>query len=85
MKKINITSYRKYDRKFKLKRFYFVSIKKAHRNNGGNLIMPLPSYIVKAYHIEIGDIAVFNIVDKKKFMVKFVKNNMYGLVEFNKN
>jgi len=82
MKKIKLTPYRKYDKRFKLKKFYIVKIKKG-KNSG--LIIPVPDDIVKAYHIEVEDVAIFEVVDKNKFRVRFVRNSMYSFVDVNKN
>lgn len=47
----------------------------------GNLFFPIPDEIVNAFSIEIGDVAIFEIINSKILAVKFVKNNMYSLVE----
>lgn len=73
MKKQQLTPFRKFDKRFRLKEKYIIKIKKA---KNGDLIIPLPKEIVKAYDIEIGDIAVFNIIDKNCFMIRFVKKAM---------
>ncbi|MBI2128798.1 hypothetical protein HYU07_01020 [Candidatus Woesearchaeota archaeon] len=78
MKKVQLIPYRERDKRFKLKRRYIVAIRKA---KNGDLIMPIPDDIVKAYHIKIGDVAIFKIVDKNGFIIRFVKKTMYGFVE----
>jgi len=77
MKKLQLIPYRELDRRFKLKKKYIVEIKE----KDGDLIIPLPEDIVKACHIELGDVAVFEIVDKNSFVVRFIKNTMYSFVE----
>lgn len=77
MKRQQSISFRKLDKRFKLKEEYIIKIKKA---KNGNLIIPLPEDIVKAYHIETGDIAVFNVINKNCFLMTFVKKTMYGEV-----
>lgn len=81
MRRLQLIPYREHDKRFKLKKYYIVKVKKAKNSN---LIIPIPHDIVKAYHIKIGDIAIFEIVDKNSFIVRFVKNTMYSFVEFNK-
>ena len=78
MKKLQLIPYRERDKRFKLKKCYMVTIKKA---KNGDLILPIPNDIVKAYHLEIGDVAIFKIVDKNSFIVRFVKKTMYSFVE----
>ncbi len=81
MKKLQLIAYREADKRFKLKKHYTVKIKKA---KNGDLLIPIPDDIVKAYHIEIGDVVIFEIVDKNSFIVRFVKKTMYGFVEKNR-
>jgi len=45
------------------------------------LAIPLPNELVKAYGICVGDVAIFEKINKKSFSVRFVKNTMYSLVE----
>ena len=77
MKKLRLKTYRELDKRFKLKKNYVVRLRKA---KSGDLILPIDD-IVKAYHIEVGDIAIFEIVDKNSFIVKFVKKTMCSFVE----
>ena len=78
MKKLLLIPYREYDRRFKLKKSYTVKLKKA---KNGDLILPVPDDIVKAYHIEVGDAAIFEIIDKNCFIVRFVKKTMCSFVK----
>lgn len=78
MKKLQLIPYREYDKRFTLKKYYIVKVKKA---KNGDLIIPIPNDIVKAYHIGIGDIAIFEIVDKNSFIVRFVKKTMCSFVK----
>ena len=80
MKKIQLIPYRELDKRFRLKKRYIVTIRKA---KNGDLIIPIPDDIVKAYHIEVGDVAIFEIVDKNSFIVRFVKKTMYSFVKKN--
>lgn len=82
MRKIQLIPYRKIDKRFKLKKYYIVQIKKAKNND---LIIPIPNDIVKAYHIKVGDVAIFEIKNKKNFLIRFVKKTMYSFVEKVKN
>lgn len=45
------------------------------------LCLPIPDEICEVFSIEVGDIAIFEIVNKKTFIVRFVNKNMSGLVE----
>lgn len=76
MKKLQ--SFREFDKRFKLKKYYIVTVEKTKK---GDLFLPIPTDIIKAYHIQAGDIAIFEIINKNKFIVKFVKNTMHSFVE----
>lgn len=79
MKRLHrLTPYRERDKRFRLKKYYIAKLKKAE---SGDLLMPLQDDIVKAYHIEISDVAIFEVVDKNTFIVQFVKKAMCSLVE----
>lgn len=82
MKRLQLIPYRKIDKRFKLKKRYIVVVKKT---KNGDLIIPIPDDIVRAYHIEVGDIAIFEIIDKNSFRVRFVKKTMCSFVELIKN
>ena len=77
MKRQQLSPFRKFDNRFKLIEKYGVRVKKA---KNGDLVIPLPEDILNAYNIEIRDIAIFNIIDKKCFAITFVKRTMYGEV-----
>lgn len=76
MKKLQ--SFREFDKRFKLKKYYIVTIAKTKK---GDLFLPIPNDIIKAYHIQPRDIAIFEIINKNLFMVKFVKRTMYSFIE----
>jgi len=78
MKRLQLVPYRELDKRFKLKKQYIVEVRKS---KNGDLILPIPDDIVKAYHIEVGDVAIFEIVDRNSLIVKFVKKTMYSFVE----
>ena len=77
MKKLLPKTYRELDKRYKLKKRYIVKTKKT---KNGDLIVPLPYDIIKAYHIEKGDIAIFEVAAKNRIIVRFVKKTMYGIV-----
>ena len=60
-----------------LKKKYIVNIRK----RGNTLFIPIPDEVAKAFGIQIGDVAVFEIIDNKSFSVKFIKNTMCSFVE----
>lgn len=64
--------------KNKLKKTYVVKIRKA---KNGDLVIPIPKPIVKAYSLEIGDVAIFEIIGKMCLLVTFVKKTMCSVVE----
>ena len=68
----------KRDKRFKLDKSYAVMIWKA---KNGDLILPIPEDIVKVYGIELGYLAVFEIMGKGSFMVTFVKKGWWSFVE----
>jgi hypothetical protein len=76
MKKRAISPYRK--SKKSLKKSYTVTIKKA---KNGDLLIPIPDDIVKAYGLEVGDVAIWEKVEDNTFIIRFVKKTMYSFVE----
>ncbi len=60
-----------------LKKKYIVNVRKG----GDDLFIPIPGEITKAFGIQIGDVAVFEIIDNKSFSVRFIKNTMHSFVE----
>lgn len=78
MIRLYMVPYREQDKRFKLKKNYVVKVEKDKR---GNLVIPIPDDIVKAYHIQIGDIAVFEVINKNTFIVRFAKKGMCSFVE----
>ncbi len=82
MKKLQLVPYRECDRRLILKKHYIVTVQKA---KNGDLLIPIPDDIVKAYHIEAGDVAIFDIVNKNSFKVRFVKKTMCSFVEADKD
>lgn len=77
MQKLFIKPYRKRDRRFKLKKYYIVKLIKA---KSGEIVIPIPDDIVKAYHIEVDDLAIFEIINKNSILVKVVKKTMYSFI-----
>jgi len=63
--------------KKRLKKHYLVTIIKS----GFDLLLPIPDEIVKAFGIEVGDVAVWEVINKKCFMITFVKKTMFSFVE----
>ncbi len=51
------------------------------KKKNGELYIPIPDEITEVYKIEPGDVAVFEIMDDKSFMVRFVRKDMFSLVE----
>jgi len=78
MKKLILLPYRECDKRFKLKEYYIVETRKLEN---GDLVLTLPADIVRAYHLQKGDAAIFEIVDKNGFSVRFVKKGRYSFVE----
>ena len=70
------TPYRERDNRYKLREWYTVKLIKAK----GELLIPIPKDIIKAYHIKGGDIAIFEIIDKNTLFVRFVKKTMSSCV-----
>lgn len=63
--------------KRRLKRAYIVRVRK----RGKGLFIPMPNDLVKAFRLEVGDVAIFKVISKKKFIVVFVKGSVYSFVE----
>lgn len=78
MKILQLIPYRECDRRFRLKKYYIVQVEES---NNGDLILPIPSDIIRAYHVEMGDIAIFKIVDKDRFIIRFARKTMCGFVQ----
>lgn len=64
--------------KRKLKKKYIVIL---FKDKKGRLCLPIPDEICKVFSIEVGDVAIFEVVNKKTFVVRFVNKNMSSLVE----
>tara|TARA_Y100000310_G_C20351720_1_gene654673 strand:+ start:126 stop:386 length:261 start_codon:yes stop_codon:yes gene_type:complete len=82
MKKVYLSPFR--ESKKQLRKTYIVTIEK----RGNDLILPIPREIVKAFGIQVGDVAIFEMLDNKCFIISFVKKTMFSFVEpyrFKKN
>lgn len=64
--------------KRQLKKHYIITIKKTKNNRW---ILPIPDPIANAFGLQIGDVAVFDIINQEKFTIRFIKNTMYSFVE----
>lgn len=64
--------------KRKLKKKYTVTL---FEDRKGRLCLPIPDEICEVFGIEVGDVAIFEVVNKKTFVVRFVNKNMISFVE----
>ena len=75
--KLTLKTHRELDKRYKLEKSYVVTFEK---DKNKHLMFQIPNDIIKAFHIEEGDVAVFEVISKKEFIVRFVKNTMFSFV-----